>query len=126
MVRTTLSPRLTPALLVRDMDQTLSFYKLLGFEQTGGPPESTSATWSEVRRDSIVLQFHTEAPSGTLATPSLSGTLYMYPESVEALADEFRGKVEFVWGSEVMEYGMREFGIQDPNDYFLAFAESVD
>ena len=44
-------------------------------------------------------------------------------DSVVALAEEWSGKVEFAWGPEVMEYGMREFGIKDPNGYYLAFTE---
>ena len=48
---------------------------------------------------------------------------YLYLEGVSALAAELRGKVEFAWGPEVMEYGMREFGVQDPNGYYLAFTE---
>jgi hypothetical protein len=39
------------------------------------------------------------------------------------LAEEFRGKIEFARGPEAMEYGMREFGVQDPNGYYLAFTE---
>ena len=53
----------------------------------------------------------------------LQWDVYFYPEDVVALADELRGKVQFAWGPEVMEYGMREFGIQDPNGYYLAFTE---
>jgi hypothetical protein len=49
--------------------------------------------------------------------------LYFHPESVEALAAEWQGKVPFAWGPEVMDYGMREFGIRDPNGYYLAFTE---
>jgi hypothetical protein len=51
-----------------------------------------------------------------------SGTFYIFPENVTALADELQGKVEFAWGPEVMDYGMREFAIKDPNGYFIAFA----
>ena len=38
-------------------------------------------------------------------------------------AEEFRGKVVFAWGPEVMDCGMREFAIQDPDGYYLAFTE---
>ena len=61
--------------------------------------------------------------SGTPGTPVFSGTLYVFPENVTALANEYRDKVEFAWGPEVMDYGMREFAVQDPNGYFLAFSE---
>ena len=119
---TGLGNRLVPALLVRDMEETLGFYKKLGFELTGCYPMG-KPTWAEVRRDSVTLQFHTEPPHGTPRTPLFSGTLYVFPENVTALANEYRDKVEFAWGPEVMDYGMREFAVQDPNGYFLAFSE---
>lgn len=40
-----------------------------------------------------------------------------------ALASELRGIVDFAWGPEVMDYRMREFAVQDPNGYYLAFTE---
>jgi hypothetical protein len=72
-----------------------------------------------------VLQFHTEPPHGTPPTPVCSGTFYIFPENVAALAEELRGKVELAWGPEVMDYGMNEFAVQDPNGYFIAFTEPV-
>ncbi len=112
--------RLVPALLVRDMDKTLEFYQRLGFTVTGKSQEEPPS-WAEVTRDGIVFQFHVEPACGTPSEPVCSGTFYVYPGNVDALAKEFRGKVEFAWGPEVMDYGMREFGLQDPNGYFLAF-----
>lgn len=118
-----LSHRIVPALLVKDMTETLAFYRKLGFELSGCHPDQGDPTWAEVARDGVLLQFHTEPPCGTPPEPVCSGTLYFYPESVDALADELRTKVEFSWGPEVMEYGMKEFGVQDPNGYYLAFTE---
>jgi catechol 2,3-dioxygenase-like lactoylglutathione lyase family enzyme len=120
---TRLGQRLVPALLVRDMGETLAFYQKLGFRLTACHPDETRPTWAEIRRDSVVLQFHTAPPSGTPPTPVCSGTFYIFPENVAALAEEFRGKVELAWGPEVMDYGVREFGIQDPNGYYVAFTE---
>ncbi len=118
-----LGRRLVPALLVRDMAETLAFYRKLGFEVVGCHPDEKDPTWAEVARDGVALQFHTEPPHGTPAAPICSGTFYFFPESVGALADELSGAVAFAWGPEVMEYGMREFGVQDPNGYYLAFTE---
>ena len=118
-----LNQRLVPALLVKDMAETLTFYSKLGFELSGYHPQQQQATWTEVVRDGVALQFYTEPPRGTPPEPVCSGTFYFYPQSVSALAEELRGKVDFAWGPEVMEYGMREFGVQDPNGYYLAFTE---
>ena len=117
--------KLVPALLVRNMGETLAFYKKVGFEMTGCYPNHSDPTWAEVQRDGVVFQFHTEPPHGTPPEPICSGTFYVFPENVAALAEELRGKVGFAWGPEVMDYGMREFAVQDPNGYFIAFTEGA-
>jgi catechol 2,3-dioxygenase-like lactoylglutathione lyase family enzyme len=119
----TLGSRLVPALLVRSVRASIDFYQRLGFTVTAVVPDEAAPRWAEVTRDGITLQFHDEPPHGTAATPIFSGTFYIFPEDVMSLAEEFRVKVDFAWGPEVMEYGMREFGIQDPDGYFLAFSE---
>lgn len=122
---TSIGTRLVPALLVLDMEETLDFYRRLGFRLTGCHPDQSNPSWAEVQRDSVVLQFHTEPPSGTPPSPVCSGTFYLFPESVAALASELQDRVAFAWGPEMMEYGMHEFGVQDPNGYYLAFTEPV-
>lgn len=114
--------RLVPALLVQDMRETLEFYRRLGFQVAGHNSES-DPTWAEVERDSVKLQFYTDPPPGTPTAPICSGTFYLSPANVSDLAEEFRGKVDFVWGPEVMDYGSHEFGVKDPNGYYLAFTE---
>ena len=79
----------------------------------------------ELKRDGAVLQFYRDPPMGMPAAPVMSGTLYFYPTSVAALADEWRGRVAFEWGPAVMDYGMLEFGLHDPNGYVLAFTEAA-
>lgn len=114
-----------PSLLVSNMAETLDFYGRLGFRLSGIHPNAESPTWAQVSRDKVVFQFYTEPPQGTPSSPTCSGTLYIYPEDVIALAKELEGKVTFAWGPEVMPYGMREFAVQDPNGYFVAFTEHV-
>ncbi len=119
---TKLSARVTLSLLVNDMSETLAFYEGLGFRATGRQPAS-NGEWAEVRRDDLVLQFFTEPPIGIAEIPTASGTFYFHPDSVDDLANEWKDKVELAWGPEDMPYGMREFGITDPNGYYLAFTE---
>ena len=116
--------RIVPSLLVDDMRRTIEFYvEKLGFTQTGYYPIESDPEWTELRRDDVAIHFYTDAPHATRYSPGCSGTLYFYPDDVAALAEEWRNKVPFVWGPEVMDYGMREFGIRDPNGYYLAFSE---
>jgi hypothetical protein len=124
-MKSDLGTRLVPALLVKDMVETLEFYARLGFHSTSQPPEGPAPEWAEVRRGTLTLQFHVDPPCGTPTSPVCSGTFYFFPESVMALAGELSGKVPFAWGPEEMDYGMREFGIQDPNGYYLAFTEPI-
>jgi catechol 2,3-dioxygenase-like lactoylglutathione lyase family enzyme len=119
-----LGRRVVPSLLTSDMRRTLEFYvEKLGFTQTAFYPIESDPEWTEVRRDDVAIHFYTEAPHATKYSPVCSGTFYFYPAGVEALAAEFRGKVTFVWGPHVTDAGMREFGLRDPNGYYLAFTE---
>ncbi|MEQ8824076.1 MAG: hypothetical protein RIC14_06865 [Filomicrobium sp.] len=117
-----LSASVIPSLLVNDLEETLAFYERLGFVTTGRQ-QAGNGHWAEVRRDDVVLHFFTDPPIGIADIPTLSGTIYFHPDDVTSLAAEWKGKVEFAWGPEVMPYGNNEFGITDPNGYFLAFSE---
>jgi catechol 2,3-dioxygenase-like lactoylglutathione lyase family enzyme len=123
MTTTLADARMVPALLVRDMAETLEFYSRLGFTLRGCAPAPDSPTWAEVERGAVRLQFHSDPPQGTPASPVCSGTFYVYADDIPALAREFEDNVEFAWGPEVMHYGMLEFGIRDPNGYYLAFTQ---
>lgn len=119
-----LGRRVLPCLLTSDMRRTLDFYiGVLGFTQTGYYPIESQPSRTEVRRDGVAIIFYSESDHGLGEKPALSGLLYVFPESVDELADEFRGKVPFLWGPEETEFGVREFAIRDPNGYVLAFAE---
>jgi catechol 2,3-dioxygenase-like lactoylglutathione lyase family enzyme len=119
-----LGSRVVPSLLVNDMRRTIEFYiDKLGFTQTGYYPIESDPDWTELRRDGVAIHFYTEPPHVTKVAPAFSGMIYFHPENVDALADEWRGKVDFEWGPEVTDHGMHEFGIRDPNGYLLAFTE---
>ncbi|RMH19247.1 MAG: hypothetical protein D6701_05230 [Gemmatimonadetes bacterium] len=113
-------------MLVRDVSETVAFYERLGFRLAGAWPDGDHPEWAAVVRDGIELQFHADPPAGTPSQPVASLTLYLYPDSVDALAEEWRDAVPFCWGPEVMPYGMYEFGIRDPNGYYLAFTEPAE
>ena len=116
--------RVVPSLLARDVRETIDFYQdVLGFTLTGKWPDEVDPKWVELSRDDVALQFFAEAPVGIPKEPIMSGTLYLYPSDVRELAKEWENRVKFAWGPEVMDYGMREFGIRDCNGYYLAFTE---
>jgi catechol 2,3-dioxygenase-like lactoylglutathione lyase family enzyme len=114
-----------PSLKARDLAETIGYYERLGFRLTGAHPDAAKPSWCELSRDGARLHFHTMTHDGAPPEPVFSGTLYFRPDDVRALAQEWRGKVAFAWGPEVMTYGWREFAIRDPNGYLIAFCEET-
>ena len=118
------APGVIPSLLAPELDETLAFYcGLLAFRQSGRYPDQGQAVWVEVTRGPSVLQFYSEAPEGTPTRPVMSGTLYLPCDDVRALAAELEGRVALEWGPAVMDYGLRELALRDPNGYLIAFTE---
>jgi catechol 2,3-dioxygenase-like lactoylglutathione lyase family enzyme len=121
-----LGNRILPCLFVSDMRRSLEFYvESLGFTQTGYYPIESEPIRTEVRRDGVAIVLLSEPRRLELQVPALSGALYVFPESVDKLADELRGKVPFAWGPEDTEFGLREFAVRDPDGYTLIFAERL-
>jgi hypothetical protein len=58
--------------------------------------------------------------------PAFTGTLYFYPESVDAFYEEIKDQAPPAWGPEVRDWGSRELGLRDPNGYFLTFTEEAE
>jgi catechol 2,3-dioxygenase-like lactoylglutathione lyase family enzyme len=121
---TNLGHRVLPCLLVSDMRRSLDFYlDVLGFTQTGYYPIESEPIRTEVRRDHVAIVLYTEQIHGSDQSPAFTGALYIFPKSIEILADELRGKVPFAWGPGDTDFGIREFAVRDPDGYTLVFAE---
>jgi len=119
-----LGQRVLPCLFVSDMRRTLDFYlDVLGFTQTGYYPIESNPIRTEVRRDGVAIILYTEEFHAGEGRPSFSGALYVFPESVDRLADELRVKVPIAWGPQNTDFGTREFAIRDPDGYTIIFAE---
>ena len=113
-----------PCLLVSDMRRSLDFYlEMLRFVQTGYYPIETDPIRTEVRRDDVAIILYTEPVHGREQTPMFTGALYLFPDAIDKVADELRGKVSFAWGPEDTDFGIREFAIRDPDGHTLVFAE---
>ena len=124
---TNLGHRVLPCLLVSDMRESLEFYlEKLGFTQTGDYPIESEPIRTEVRRDDVAIVLYSEARRGEDKAPAFTGGLYIFPESVDRLADDLRDRVAFAWGPENTEAGLREFAIRDPDGYTLIFAQPAE
>ncbi len=116
--------RVLPCLLVSDMRRSLAFYlDTLRFVQTGYYPIESEPVRTEVRRDDVAIILYTETVRGHDQSPMFTGALYLFPDAIDKVADELRGKVPFAWGPEDTEFGIREFAIRDPDGHTLVFAE---
>lgn len=121
---TDLGPRVVPSLMVRDVEASFAFYTdVLGFDVCGRHEDERGLVWGEVRHNRIVLQLMRGPICGLPEAPVSTGTLYFFPDSVDAVAERIAGRAEIAWGPEVMPYGTRELAIRDPDGYLLAFSE---
>ena len=76
--------KVSAILKTEDVLGTMEWYRRIGFRVRGFFPETGEPTWCELSRDGVILQFlggETPWPD----PPAFTGTLYFYPESVEAL-----------------------------------------
>jgi hypothetical protein len=89
---TNIGARLVPALLARDMGETLSFYRRLGFRLTGCHPDQSNPVWAEVQRDSATLQFHTDPPSGTPPPRCVAGPSTCFRQASWTLRKSFTAR----------------------------------
>lgn len=119
----------TVSLYVPDVAAAVAFYRdVLGFEHTAAWREGDTPIWSEVARQgpegtARIWFFCGELPGRP--APALTGLIYLFVEDVDAEAERLRGKVDFRWGPEDMDYGLRELGIEDPHGYLLCFARDI-
>ncbi len=64
----TLTSRITPSLLARDLGETLAFYQILGFRVTGG---GVDGGWLELTLGEASLQFYSDPPVSTPTSPAM-------------------------------------------------------
>lgn len=121
---------LSPNLFVHDINATIAFYKLLGFELVMTVPEQGQGdlVWALMTCGNISFMFQTYASLGD-ALPDVSrhdgGSLLLYIKlkNIRTFFDGLKEKVTVLQGLEKTFYGATEFSIKEPNGYVLTFAE---
>jgi uncharacterized glyoxalase superfamily protein PhnB len=120
---------LSPNFFVKDINATISFYKLLGFTTIATVPETgEDLVWAMMMKGNVTVMFQTfESLADEL--PNISRTdggsllLYIKLTSIRAFFEELKDKVTILKGLEKTFYGATEFSILDNNNYVLTFAE---
>jgi uncharacterized glyoxalase superfamily protein PhnB len=126
--------QLRTMLIASDLEETVAFYKRLGFDCTGlwTPPghDDGKPVWCEVERDDVRLMFNKGDPEphdhgdGVMHAdvPTMSGSIYINVDDIDALFAELRPQLDTVeWEPDDFPHGMREFAVRDCNGYLLIF-----
>ena len=124
--------KLTPNLMVEDVEQTLSFYRdVLGFQVLTTLPESAPFDFAIAQRDGVELMFQSRT-SLSENVPALTGTrigasqtFYIEVTGIRDLYQQLRDKVEIVVDFHTTFYGTQEFYFRDINGYILSFSEAT-
>jgi uncharacterized glyoxalase superfamily protein PhnB len=128
----------TPNLIVSDIDRSLAFYRdVLGFSVVATVPDAAPFVFAWMQRDEVKVFLNTVGPveeelPGLAARP-IGGTATIYmaieadspAEGIDALFDSVQSKARVIMPPKDQFYGMREFGIEDPDGYVIFAAQRI-
>jgi uncharacterized glyoxalase superfamily protein PhnB len=124
--------KLTPNIMVEDVNRTINFYKdLLGFELLANVPEEGQFAWAMLKRDGVEMMFQArtslEEEIPALKQREIGGALTLYIEvaDVEELYTHLKESITIVQDMHTTFYGAQEFAVQDCNGFILSFAETA-
>jgi uncharacterized glyoxalase superfamily protein PhnB len=119
---------ITPNIFVKDINETIDFYKQLGFNVVTTVPEQGDIFWAMMTCGNVIFMFQTFESLGE-ELPMISrqngGSLLFYIKTTEIrkFFDKVKDNVKVVKGLEKTFYGATEFSLEDNNGYLLTFAE---
>ena len=124
--------KLTPNLLVANVERSLAFYvDTLGFARGMTVPDASPFVFAAVTSGDVEI-FLNDAATAVKEYPAFAGkplgatgTLYIELEGVDALHERIKSTVKVTMPLLTQFYGMREFGILDPDGYVITFAERM-
>ena len=127
--------KLTPNLLVSNVERSLSFYvDILGFERGMHVPDVSPFVFAAVTSGPIEIFFNDAATAVKEYTAfagkpiGATGTLFIELEgsgTIDAFHDRIKPSVTITMPLVTQFYGMREFAIVDPDGYVITFAQRV-
>ncbi len=119
---------ISPNIFVKDINETIDFYKQLGFNVVTTVPDQGDIFWAMMTCGNVTIMFQTFESLGN-ELPVISrqngGSLLFYIKTTEirSFFDQIKDNVKVVKGLEKTFYGATEFSIEDNNGYLLTFAE---
>lgn len=114
---------LTPLLETPEVETTIEFYRdILGFHTD---EYSKEYGWAHLSRDEVRVMISRPNDHRNIPAPVFSGSLYIRTDNVNSIWDDLKEKCKVAYPIENFDYGMREFGILDNNDYLIQFGEEI-
>jgi uncharacterized glyoxalase superfamily protein PhnB len=127
--------KITPNLVVADLDKSLKFYRdVLGFSIAQTVPDKAPFIFAWMKHGGAELFLNVNMPPqpgepDLYAGKSIGGgtlSLYLVMEGIDELyATVQQQKVPIVIAMHKQFYGMKEFAIHDPDGHLLIFAEEA-
>lgn len=127
--------KLTPNLLVSNVEQSLAFYEgVLGFARGMTVPEQSPFVFASVTSGPVEIFFN-DRQTVSKESPQMAGLAFgggntMFIElaggTIDGLHDQIRSRAKIMMPLVTQWYGMREFAIADPDGYVITFAERVE
>ena len=128
----------TPNLIVKDIDRSVAFYRdVLGFSVFATVPEAAPYVFAWMQRDGVNVFLNTvasvQAEHAELGARPLGGTATLYivvqaetiGDGIDALFTSIGGRARVMMDPKDQFYGMREFGVEDPDGYVIFFAQEL-
>ena len=125
--------KLTPNLIVANVERSLAFYvDTLGFERGMTVPEESPYVFASVTSGPVEIFFN-DAATAIKDYPAFggrpigaTGTMFIELDGIEALHDRLEPLVPIVMPLVTQWYGAKEFAIEDPDGYVITFAERTN
>lgn len=127
-----------PNLIVADIDRSTAFYRdVLGFSVVTRVPEQAPFVFVWLQRDGVNVFLNAregvkdDLPQWSARPIGGTNSLFVTLEAedrargVDALFKAVDGRAPVVMPLTDQFYGMREFGIEDPDGYVLFFAQRI-
>lgn len=129
----------TPNLIVTDIDRSTAFYRdVLGFSVVTTVPDAAPFVFVWLRRGNVNVFLNARQGVSEdlpeLATRPVGGTntLFITIEAesaetgIDALFAGVKPQAHVMMPLKNQFYGMREFGVQDPDGYVILFAQRIE
>ncbi|MBI9033448.1 MAG: VOC family protein [Bacteroidales bacterium] len=118
----------SPNIFVKDIQKTIAFYQILGFEVNEAVPDKDNPIFVLMTNGKTTFMFQTFTSIGEELPPVSrqdggSLLLYIKMNGIYDFYEKIKDKVTIYKGLEKTFYGATEFSIVDINNYMLTFAE---